>query len=158
MLTKVLAAKRAARSGAHTVIASGHEPDVLVRLYQGEAIGTRFRAATSPMAARKQWLANHLRVAGRLHLDPGAVQALTRDGKSLLAVGVTAVEGEFLRGEVVACLAPDGSEIARGLANYGASEARRISGKPSSQIESLLGYVGEPEIIHRDNLVVLSAA
>jgi glutamate 5-kinase len=153
MLTKVLAAKRAARSGAHTVVASGHEPDVLVRLHQGEAIGTRFRAATTPMAARKQWLANHLRVAGRLHLDQGAVQALSREGKSLLPIGVTAVEGEFLRGEVVACVSPDGTEVARGLANYGATDARRIAGKSSSQIETLLGYVGESELIHRDNLV-----
>jgi glutamate 5-kinase len=155
MLTKVLAARRAARSGAHTVIASGAEPDVLVRLARGEHIGTQLVAQTVPLAARKQWLADHLTVSGRVRLDAGAVKALLRDGKSLLPVGVTEVTGEFQRGEVVACLDPGGREVARGLANYSAGEARQIIRRPSSEIESILGYVDEPELIHRDNLVLL---
>jgi glutamate 5-kinase len=155
MLTKVLAAKRAARSGAHTVIASGRERDVLVRLARGESIGTLLTAETVPLAARKQWLADHLTVSGRLRLDAGAVRALAGQGKSLLPIGVTAVEGEFQRGEVVGCVDPEGREMARGLVNYAADEARRIMRKPSSEIESVLGYVGEPELIHRDNLVLL---
>jgi glutamate 5-kinase len=155
MLTKVLAARRAARSGAHTVIASGREPDVLVRLAQGERIGTLLTAQTVPLAARKQWLADHLTVSGQLELDAGAVKALVRDGKSLLPVGVTEVAGEFQRGEVVVCVGPDGREVARGLANYSAEETRRIMRRPSSEIEAILGYVDEPELIHRDNLVLL---
>jgi len=155
MLTKVLAARRAARSGAHTVIASGAEPDVVVRLARGERIGTLLTAQTVPLAARKQWLADHLNVAGRVRLDAGAVKALTRDGKSLLPIGVTEVSGEFQRGEVVACLDPGGREIARGLSNYSAAEARQIIRKPSGEIEAILGYVDEPELIHRDNLVLL---
>jgi glutamate 5-kinase len=155
MLTKVQAARRAARSGAHTVIASGSEPDVLVRLARGERIGTLLAAHTVPLAARKQWLADHLTVSGRVRLDAGAVKALVRDGKSLLPVGVTEVRGEFQRGEVVACLDPDGREVARGLANYSSSEARQILRRPSSEIEAVLGYVDEPELIHRDNLVLL---
>ncbi len=155
MLTKILAAKRAARSGAHTVIASGHEPDVLVRLAEGEAIGTQLVADTMPIAARKQWLADHLQVNGRLMLDAGAMRALVKQGKSLLPIGVKGIEGAFERGAVVACVSPDGKEVARGLVNYGANEARRIVGKPSSEILSVLGYVDEPELIHRDNLVLL---
>jgi glutamate 5-kinase len=155
MLTKVLAAKRAARSGAHTVIASGREPDVLLRLAEGEAIGTQLVAETMPIAARKQWLADHLQVNGRLLLDAGAMRALVKDGKSLLPIGVKSIEGAFERGAVVACLSPEGKELARGLVNYGANEARRILGKPSSEILSVLGYVDEPELIHRDNLVLL---
>ena len=155
MLTKVLAARRAARSGAHTVIASGAEPDVLVRLARGERIGTLLTAQTVPLAARKQWLADHLTVSGRVRLDAGAVKALVRDGKSLLPIGVTEVAGEFQRGEVVACLDPAGREIARGLANYSSAEARQIIRKPSGEIEAILGYVDEPELIHRDNLVLL---
>jgi glutamate 5-kinase len=155
MLTKVLAARRAARSGAHTVIASGAEPDVLVRLARGERIGTLLTARTVPLAARKQWLADHLTVSGRVRLDAGAVKALLRDGKSLLPIGVTEVSGEFQRGEVVACLDPAGREVARGLANYSSAEARRIIRRPSAEIEGILGYVDEPELIHRDNLVLL---
>ena len=155
MLTKVLAAKRAARSGAHTVIASGHEPEVLVRLAEGEAIGTQLVAETMPIAARKQWLADHLQVNGRLMLDAGAMRALANDGKSLLPIGVKSIEGAFERGAVVACITPEGRELARGLVNYGANEARRILGRPSSDILSVLGYVDEPELIHRDNLVLL---
>jgi len=155
MLTKVLAAKRAARSGAQTVIASGNEPDVLVRLAAGEAIGTLLSAQTTPLAARKQWLADHLQVAGRLGLDPGAAKALRSGGKSLLPVGVKSVEGEFERGAVVACLSPEGAEIARGLVNYNAQESRRIAGRASNEIEAILGYIDGPELIHRDNLVLL---
>ena len=155
MLTKVLAARRAARSGAHTVIASGAEADVLVRLARGERIGTLLTAKTVPLAARKQWLADYLSVSGRVRLDAGAVKALTRDGKSLLPIGVTEVAGEFERGAVVACLDPAGREIARGLANYSAAEARKIMRRPSGEIEAILGYVDEPELIHRDNLVLL---
>jgi glutamate 5-kinase len=151
----VLAAKRAARSGAHTVIASGREDDVLLRLARGERLGSVLRAGTVPLAARKQWLADHLTVAARLTLDAGAVRALARDGKSLLPVGVTAVSGDFQRGEVVACLDPGGREVARGLVNYSAEETRRIMRRPSAEIEAILGYVDEPELIHRDNLVVL---
>ena len=155
MLTKVLAAKRAARSGAHTVIASGREPEVLLRLAQGEAIGTQLIAETMPIAARKQWLADHLQVNGRLMLDAGAMRALAKEGKSLLPIGVKSIEGSFERGAVVACISPEGRELARGLVNYGANEARRILGKPSSEILSVLGYVDEPELIHRDNLVLI---
>lgn len=152
MLTKVLAAKRAARSGAGTVIASGREPEVLVRLAAGEVIGTHLAAATPPLAARKQWLADHLQLAGHLTLDAGAVRALARDGKSLLAIGVIQCEGDFERGAVVGCCDESGREIARGLINYSAAETRRILRKSSSEIEAILGYVDEPELIHRDNL------
>lgn len=155
MLTKVLAAKRAARSGAHTVIASGHETDVLIRLARGEAIGTQLLAETMTLAARKQWLADHLQIRGNITLDEGAVEALAVGGKSLLSIGVTDVRGNFERGEVVGCLDSHGKEIARGLVNYNSAETRRILRHPSSEIENILGYVGEPELIHRDNLVLL---
>jgi glutamate 5-kinase len=157
MLTKVLAAKRAARGGAHTVIASGREPDVLLRLARGERIGTLLLAQTTPLAARKQWLAGQLSLGGRVRLDAGAVRALSRDGKSLLPVGVTGVEGEFERGAVIGCLDPEGREVARGLVNYSSSETRRIMRRPSSEIEGILGYVDGPELIHRNNLVLLPA-
>jgi glutamate 5-kinase len=155
MLTKVIAAKRAARSGAHTVIASGHEADVLILLAQGEAIGTQLLAETMTLAARKQWLADHLQMRGNVTLDAGAVKALTGSGKSLLSIGVIDVSGNFGRGEVVGCLDPAGREIARGLVNYSAAETRRILRRASNEIESILGYVDEPELIHRDNLVLL---
>jgi len=155
MLTKVLAAKRAARSGASTVIASGRETDVLTRLSNGEPIGTLLTAERNALAARKQWLADHVRLAGRVRLDEGAVRALVEDGKSLLPIGVVEISGTFGRGEVVGCFAPDGREIARGLVNYASQEAARIARRPSSEIESVLGYVDEPELIHRDNLVLL---
>ena len=155
MLTKVLAAKRAARSGANTVIASGREADILLRLAQGEHVGTLLVSATTPLAARKQWLADHVQVAGRLTIDDGAARALRSGGKSLLPIGVGNVEGEFERGAVVACVDPEGAEIARGLVNYSAAEARRIAGRPSGEIESTLGYVEELELIHRDNMVLL---
>ena len=155
MLTKVLAARRAARSGAHTVIASGHERDVLLRLARGERIGTQLVARSATLAARKQWLADHLQVRGTLVLDSGAVKALKVDGKSLLAIGVHEAAGDFERGEVVSCLDESHREIARGLINYNASETRRILRTPSHEIENKLGYIDEPELIHRDNLVLL---
>ena len=153
MITKVLAAKRAARSGADTVIAWGREADVLLRLARGESIGTMLRAGTAKLAARKQWMADHLQLRGAVIIDAGASAKLLGEGKSLLPVGVVAVEGEFARGEVIAVRGPDGVEIARGLANYAAGESRLIARRPSSQIESVLGYSNGPELIHRDNMV-----
>ena len=155
MLTKVLAAKRAARSGAATVIASGREPNVLVRLASGEAIGTQLVAETLTLAARKQWMADHLQVRGKLRLDDGATRALKTEGKSLLPIGVLEASGEFERGEVVSCLDLQGHEIARGLVNYSSAETRKILKSPSHEIEARLGYIDEPELIHRDNLVLL---
>lgn len=155
MITKVLAAKRAARSGAHTVIASGREPNVLLRLAQGESLGTQLVASTSPLNARKQWLADHLQSKGRLVIDDGASRALKESGKSLLPVGVKAVEGAFLRGDLVICVGPDGHEVARGLSNYSSSEIRQIVGRGTAEIESILGFIEEPELIHRDNMVLL---
>ena len=155
MLTKVLAAKRAARSGAHTVIAAGREEQVLVRLAHGEPIGTLLKATTQTLVARKQWLADHLQVRGRLILDTGAVKALREQRKSLLPIGVFDLAGEFERGEVVGCCDSVGAEFARGLVNYSAAETRRILKTSSSDIQAKLGYVGEPELIHRDNLVLL---
>ena len=155
MLTKVLAAKRAARSGASTVIACGRDEHVLTRLAAGETLGTSLIAETATLAARKQWLADHVQLAGRLTLDQGAVRALAQEGKSLLPIGVVAVSGEFERGEIVGCFDADGREIARGLVNYGAMETARLLRKPSSEIEAILGYVDAPELIHRDNLVLL---
>ena len=154
MITKIKAAQRAARSGTHTLIASGREADVLPRLIQGEQLGTLLYASSSPLAARKQWLADHLQLAGSVTLDSGAVNAL-QSGKSLLPVGVKQVSGEFERGAAIACRDINGREVARGLANYSASEARRIAGHPSHEIEALLGYIDEEVLIHRDNLVLL---
>lgn len=154
MITKVLAAKRAAKSGASTVIAWGREPDVLVRLSAGEAIGTALLAPTQKMAARKQWMADHLQMRGAVVVDDGATSKLCDGGKSLLPIGVVEVTGEFHRGDVIAVKSMSGIEIARGLANYSSSEARLIARKPSSDFERLLGFTGEPEMIHRDNLVL----
>ncbi len=155
MLTKVLAAKKAALSGSHTVIAYGREPDVLMRLQQGELIGTRLFSETSGLQARKTWLAGHVKTSGKLYLDAGAGRALLQSGKSLLPIGVTAVEGIFERGEAVSCLDTTGREIARGLVNYSSAEAHKLVRKPTSEIETMLGYIAEPELIHRDNLVLL---
>ena len=154
MLTKILAAKRAAGSGASTVIAWGREPDVLLRLAAGEAIGTALLAGTPKLAARKQWMADHLQLRGAVTVDAGAVLKLRDEGKSLLPIGVTEVEGDFHRGDVIAVRTTAGLEIARGLANYASGEARLIARKPSSQIAGLLGFSNEPELIHRDNLVL----
>jgi glutamate 5-kinase len=155
MLTKVLAAKRAATSGAHTVIAWGREDNVLTRLAAGEAIGTQLTAQTAQLTARKQWMADHLQTAGKVVLDAGAVQKLSAEGKSLLPIGVIALHGEFGRGDVITCVAEDGRAIARGITNYTSSETRRIMRRPSSEILSILGFVEEPELIHRDNMVLL---
>lgn len=155
MLTKILAAKRAATSGAHTVIASGREDNVLVRLAAGEAIGTHLGAQTAQLTARKQWMADHLHTAGKVVLDAGAVKKLSEEGKSLLPIGVTAVAGEFGRGEVITCVDQNDQPIARGITNYASSEARRIMRRPSAEIAAILGYVEGLELIHRDNLVLL---
>ncbi len=154
MITKILAAKRAAGSGASTVIAWGRERDVLLRLAKGEAIGTLLVAPTQKQQARKQWMADHLQLRGSITVDKGAVDKVRKEGKSLLPIGMVAVEGEFSRGEVIAILDPQGLEIARGLANYASAEARLICRKPSGDIEANLGYVAEPEMVHRDNLVL----
>ncbi|WP_278653318.1 glutamate 5-kinase [Pandoraea pnomenusa] len=154
MLTKILAAKRAATSGAHTVIASGREADVLVRLAGGEAIGTQLVARTAVLTARKQWMADHLQVRGRVVMDAGACKKLAEEGKSLLPIGVIDVEGTFARGEVIACVDEAGHEVARGLSNYSASETRLIRRHASTDIEQVLGFANEPELIHRDNLIL----
>ncbi len=154
MLTKILAAKRAAGSGTSTVIAWGREPDVLLRLAGGEAIGTALLAGTPKLAARKQWMLDHLQLKGAVQVDDGAVAKLRDDGKSLLPIGVHEVQGDFSRGDVIAVRTLAGQEIARGLANYSAAEARLIARKPSHQIEALLGYANEPELIDRTNLVL----
>ncbi len=154
MITKVLAAKRAASSGASTVIAWGRETDVLLRLAQGEAIGTLLTAPTQKLAARKQWMADHLQLRGAVIVDDGAAGKLKDHGKSLLPIGMVEVQGEFHRGDVIAVRNATGAEIARGLANYSSSQARLIARKPSAEFERLLGYTGEPEMIHRDNLVL----
>jgi glutamate 5-kinase len=154
MQTKLRAARLAARSGSATVIAYGRLGGVLERLRQGEALGTLLSPAQEPDAARKRWLAGQLQARGRLLLDAGAVRVLRESGRSLLAVGVREVEGEFRRGEVVVCVGEDGREVARGLVNYSSAEARRIKGRPSSEIAAILGYVDEDELIHRDNLVL----
>jgi len=155
MLTKVLAARRAATSGAHTVIAWGREDQVLVRLAGGEPIGTQLTAQTAQLTARKQWMADHLHTAGKVVLDAGAVQKLTAEGKSLLPIGVVGVNGEFGRGDVITCTDEAGRAIARGMSNYASSDTRRIMRRPSAEIEVILGFVEEPELIHRDNLVLL---
>jgi len=154
MITKILAAKRAARSGASTVIAWGRERDALLRLASGEPIGTLLVAPTQKSQARKRWMADHLQLRGAVLVDEGAVAKLVREGKSLLPIGMTAVEGEFSRGEVIAVRDASGGEIARGLANYASAEARLLCRKPSGEIEKLLGYMAEPEMIHRTNLVL----
>lgn len=155
MLTKVLAAKRAATSGAHTVIAWGREDNVLSRLAEGEAIGTQLTAQTAQLTARKQWMADHLQTAGRVVLDAGAVQKVAHEGKSLLPIGVVEVKGEFGRGDVITCVDPEQRSVARGISNYSSSEARRIMRHASSEIEAILGFVEEVELIHRDNLVLV---
>ena len=155
MITKILAAKRAAGSGASTVIAWGREPDVLTRLAAGESIGTALMAATPKLAARKQWMADHLQLRGTVVVDAGAAKKVRDEGKSLLPIGVIDVQGEFHRGDVIAVRGAEGAEIARGLANYSSAEARLIARKPSTEFERLLGYSAEPEMIHRDNLVLV---
>ena len=154
MITKILAAKRAAGSGASTVIAWGREPDALIRLCKGEPIGTLLVAQTQKQQARKQWMADHLQLRGAVTVDPGAASKLLAEGKSLLAIGMTQVEGDFSRGDVIAIRDVNGLEIARGLANYASAEARLICRKPSSEFEGLLGYIAESEFVHRDNMIL----
>jgi glutamate 5-kinase len=154
MITKILAAKRAAGSGASTVIAWGREPDALIRLARGEAIGTLLIAQTQKTQARKQWMADHLQMRGAVTVDAGAAQKLRSEGKSLLPIGMVAVDGDFSRGDVIAVCDVKGVEIARGLANYSSTEARLLCRKASSEFEKLLGYAAEPEMLHRDNLVL----
>ena len=155
MITKIIAAKRAAGSGASTVIAWGREPDVLLRLAQGEGIGTLLVAQTAKKQARKQWMADHLQLRGAVVVDDGAAAKLRSEGKSLLPIGMTTVEGDFSRGDVIAVRDAAGSEIARGLANYASAEARLLCRKPSAEFQNLLGYMAEPEMVHRDNLVLM---
>ncbi|PHU99517.1 glutamate 5-kinase [Iodobacter sp. BJB302] len=155
MYTKIIAAKRAARSGASTVIACGREHEVLARLARGERIGTQLTAQSTPIAAKKQWIADHLLLKGSVVLDAGAVRALRLQGSSLLPIGVKEALGDFLRGDVVSCVDAAGVEIARGLANYSAAETRRIMRLPTGQIEATLGYIDESELIHRDNMVLM---
>lgn len=155
MATKVSAAKLASRSGTSTLIAAGNENRVIERVFSGEALGTLLYAEQTPVAARKQWLAGHLQIHGTLTLDDGAVRKLCESGSSLLAVGVQDVKGNFSRGEIVSCITVEGKEIARGLVNYNASDVLKIKGKPSKEIESILGYVDDAELIHRDNLVLI---
>ncbi len=154
MITKILAAKRAAGSGASTVIAWGREPDALIRLIQGEAIGTLLVAQTQKNQARKQWMADHLQMRGAVVVDDGAAVKVRAEGKSLLPIGMVSVEGDFSRGDVIAVRDGSGLEFARGLANYSSSEARLLCRKPSADIERLLGYAAEPEMLNRDNLVL----
>lgn len=155
MVTKLRAARLAARSGTDTLIANGRYDNILARLYQGEALGTLLEAQTAPQTARKQWLAGQLQVRGALVLDAGAVKVLREQGKSLLPVGVKGIEGGFSRGDLVSCVAESGEEVARGLVNYSAGEAGRIMGNPSSEIVDILGYCDDEELIHRDNLVLV---
>ncbi len=155
MQTKLRAARLAARSGAHTVIIGGRIERVLDRLKAGERLGTLLAPEQGMLAARKQWLAGHLQMRGTLVLDAGAVAALTHHHRSLLPVGVKSVVGNFRRGEMVVCVDREGREIARGLVNYSSAEAQKIVGHPSEQIEQLLGYVDEPELVHRDNLILV---
>lgn len=154
MFTKIKAAQRAARSGAHTLIVGGRESGALIRAANGEPIGTLLTANKTPLVARKQWLADHLRVAGAVIIDAGAVSAL-RNGKSLLPIGVRIIQGSFERGAVISCLDPEHQEVARGLTNYGSAEAAKISGRSTHEIEGLIGYIDESELIHRDNLVLV---
>ena len=156
MITKVHAARTAARSGTHTVILSGRSENGLQRLLNGEQLGTLITASQGALSARKQWLAGRLVPKGLVVLDSGAVKVLKEKGRSLLPVGITAVQGEFLRGDLVKCVDSDWQEIARGLINYSSTETSQIKGLASKKIEQTLGYIDEPELIHRDNLVVTS--
>ena len=158
MITKILAARRAAGSGASTVIAWGREPDALLRLVAGESIGTLLVAQTAKHQARKRWMADQLQLRGSVTVDDGAAAKIRAEGKSLLPIGMTGVEGQFSRGDVIAIRDTAGIELARGLANYASTEARLLCRKPSSEFERLLGYVAEPEMVHRDNMVLATPA
>ena len=156
MVTKLQAARLAARSGCNTVIAGGRNQHILRQVAAGETVGTLLRASQKPLAARKQWLAGQLQIKGKLILDKGAIKVLTEQGRSLLAVGVSAVEGTFTRGELVSCVDAEGNEVARGLVNYSSDEAKLIQGQSTESIAKILGYREDDELIHRDNLVVSS--
>ncbi|MCC6201788.1 MAG: glutamate 5-kinase [Gammaproteobacteria bacterium] len=160
MLTKLRAARLAARSGGATLIASGRDPAIIARIAAGEDVGTLLlpQHGTGKLAARKQWLAGTGKVRGQLHLDEGAARVIRQDGRSLLAVGVLRVNGKFERGALVGCVDPEGREIARGLCNYSSEDTEKILGLASTSIEQVLGYSHEPELVHRDNLVVLTSA
>ncbi len=155
MATKVSAAKLAARSGTSTLIATGNEKNIIQKIFAGEELGTLLYAEETLVTARKQWLAGHLQIKGKLILDDGAVRKLCESGSSLLAVGVSEVQGVFSRGEIVSCVTSNGKEIARGLVNYNAKDIEKIKGKASKDIESILGYIDDAELIHRDNLVLV---
>ena len=155
MRTKVLAAERAAQNGTTTVIAHGRESDVLLRLRKGERIGTMFTSDQKPLDARKRWLSDQLRAKGCLTLDAGACRVIRTQGSSLLAVGVRQCQGSFSRGELVSCVSTDGAEVARGLINYSADDTRKLVGQSSEHFENLLGYSGEPELVHRDNMIIV---
>lgn len=155
MFTKVRAARLAARSGAATIIVSGAENHVITRVIAGEELGTYLVPDVAPLVARKQWLAGQLQIKGQLVLDDGAASILKNAGKSLLAVGVQSVTGDFQRGDLVSCLTKEGHEVARGLVNYGSSDSRKIAGKSSAEFQTLLGYADDTELIHRDNLVII---
>lgn len=155
MYTKLRAARLAARSDTATLIASGRVPEILLKIADGMNYGTLLLPSQPKLLARKQWLASHLKMRGRLVLDEGAVRALKSKGKSLLPIGVTAVEGQFSRGDMVACVDQEQREVARGLVNYSATETRQIMRQPSQNIANILGYVSESELIHRDNLVLI---
>ena len=155
MVTKLRAARLAARSGTETLIACGRREGVIASVAAGETVGTWLRPGKQPQNARKQWLASMVQIQGSLELDAGAVRVLQESGRSLLPVGVRGVHGNFARGDMVSCRDPQGREVARGLVNYGADDTRRIMGSPSSQIEAILGYEFDEELIHRDNLVLV---
>ena len=154
MITKLRAARLASRSGTATVIVSGKEANGIPRIIDGEALGTFLVPDESPLVARKRWLAGQLKAKGHLTIDPGAARVLKDAGKSLLPIGVTRVSGSFDRGDLVICQDAEGREVARGLVNYSSEEASRLIGQPTHKIEEILGYVDEPEMIHRDNLIV----
>ena len=154
MITKVTAAEKAARSGTQTIICDGMTQDILIKLYKGESIGTTLEPSGEPVAARKRWLANRLKVLGQLTLDDGAVQSLTLRGTSLLPVGVVKAIGDFKRGDLVVCLNGKGIEVARGLVNYNCENTQKIIRQPSHKIQHILGFEDEPELIHRDNMVL----
>lgn len=154
MYTKVMAAKRAARSGTATLIASGHSDNILQRLFNGDSEGTLLVPDLEPLTARQQWLAGHLQAKGTLVLDTGAVNVLRSSGKSLLPIGVKSMRGNFQRGEMVVCYDESGHEVARGLINYSSIEANKIAGHPSQDIESILGFIEDESLIHRDNMVL----
>jgi len=155
MTTKISAARIATAAGVRTVITEGKQPNNIERILQGESIGTQFEPQPQPTSARKGWIAYGLVPEGKLYLDAGAVIAISSGGKSLLAAGITAVEGEFEQNEAVQLCDRDGKEIARGLVNYNSSELTKIRGRRSSEIPEILGYEGVETVVHRDNLVLI---